>query len=78
MIIDWNLREVKEHIDKIAFAERDARMDGFVTWKCKQELYEILWYVEDKLEECSNYSGEEDFVKAREFRKMWAILKGDK
>ena len=77
MIVNWSLSEIKNNVDKIAYAENDRYMDGHVTWKCKQELYEVLWYVEDKLAKCSTYSGEEEFVKAREFQKMWDILKGE-
>ena len=77
MIVDWSLSEIKNNVDKIAYAENDRYMDGNVTWKCKQELYEVLWYVEDKLAKCSTYVGEEEFVKAREFQKMWDILKGE-
>lgn len=78
MIIDWSLKTIKEEVDKIKFAESDPRMDGFVTWGCKKELYEVLWYIEDTLEECSTYVGEEDFVKEREISRMWDIMKGDK
>jgi len=78
MIIDWSLKTIKEEVDKIRFAESDPRMDGFVTWGCKKELYEVLWYIEDTLEKCSTYTDEEEFVKAREINRMWDIMKGDK
>ena len=52
MIKNWNADDIKREIDKIAWAECDNRMDGFVTWKCKQDLYDILWYVEEKLSKC--------------------------
>jgi len=78
MIIDWSLKTIKEEVDKIRFAESDPRMDGFVTWGCKKELYEVLWYIEDTLEKCSTYADEEEFVKAREINRMWDIMKGDK
>ena len=45
MIIDWSLEKVKEEVDKITFAESDPRMDGFTTWGCKKDLYEILFRV---------------------------------
>jgi hypothetical protein len=41
-------------------------MDGFVTWGCKQDLYEILWFVEDELAKCSTYEDEAEYVKKRE------------
>ena len=66
MIKDWSLKEVKNNIDKITYGANDARMDGFVTWGCKQDLYQILWYCEDALEKCSTYEGEDEYVKKRE------------
>ena len=77
MIKNWNVEEIKREIDKIAWAECDNRMDGYVTWTCKKELYDLLWYVEDKISKCSTYAGEEDFIKDRNFHKMWDALKGD-
>jgi hypothetical protein len=74
MIKDWSLQEVKNNIDKITYGANDARMDGFVTWGCKQELYQILWYCEDALEKCSTYADEDDYVKRRDQEKMLKTL----
>ncbi len=65
MITDWSITDIKAHVDKIAWAESDPRMDGFVTWGCKRDLYELLWYIEDKLEQCSTYSTEEELLETR-------------
>lgn len=77
MIKDWSLKDIKTEISKISWAESDPRMDGFVTWGCKQELYEILWYVEEKLRKCSTYAGEDDFLKEHDKKMMWRILNED-
>ena len=66
MIQDWNKADICNEIRKITFAAKDPRMDGFVTWGCKQDLYEILWFVEDELAKCSNYTDEDEYVKKRE------------
>ena len=55
MIKDWSIAEIKAQVDKIAWAEADPRMDGFVTWRCKEDLYSLYWYIEDKLNNCSHY-----------------------
>jgi len=78
MIIDWSLKTIKEEVDKIRFAGGDKYMDGFTTWGCKKDLYEILWYVEKALDECDTYSNEDDFLEEHEKELMWSILKGDK
>ena len=62
MIKNWSMDAIKQEIDKIAFAESDPRMDGFVTFGCKKELYEVLFYVQSKLNKCSTYVGEEEWV----------------
>ena len=78
MIIDWSVEKVKKEVDKITFAEGDPRMDGFTSWGCKQDLYEILWYVEEALKECGTYSNEDDYIKEHQTDEMWDILKGKK
>ena len=78
MIIDWSKQTIKEEIDKIKYAEGDRYMDGFVTFKCKKDLYEVLWYVEKRLSECSTYQGEKEFIEMHETDKMWNILKGER
>jgi len=60
MIRDWDVTRIKAQVDKIAWAESDPRMDGYVTWGCKRDLYELSWYIEDKLEQCSTYNVPEE------------------
>ena len=75
MIIDWNLKKVKEQIDKIVLAATDPKMDGYTTWGAKKDLYAILWYAQDKLKECSNYADEDKFVKKREQDKLIELIR---
>lgn len=70
MIQHWSIKEIKSQIDQISFAESDPRMDGFVTWGCKKDLYKILWYVEDKLSKCSTYAGEKEFLEEQRSNKI--------
>ena len=74
MIKKWNTSKIKSQIKEITFVATDPRMDGFVTWGCKQDLYEILWFVEDELDNCTTYAGEEDFVKRRKQQKILKAL----
>ena len=64
MIRDWNKSDICNDIRKITYAANDARMDGFVTWGCKQDLYEVLFYVQQELDKCSTYGDiEQDYLK---------------
>lgn len=78
MIVDWSLSDLKQGVNKISFAESDPRMDGFVTWGCKKDLYELLWHIEDALDKCSTYAGEEEFVRERDKQKIFEALGGTK
>jgi len=76
MIIDWSMRDIETQINKITWAATDPRMDGFNTWARKKELYHLLWHIEDSLDKCSTYAGEEAFVREREKTKTFNALKG--
>ena len=77
MYVDWDIGKIKDAIDRIKYAESDPYMDGFVTWQCKRDLYQILWWAEDALQKCSTYHDEEEFVKQRNINKMWDTLKDE-
>lgn len=76
MIKDWNVREIKDLISRIGYHESDAGQTGYVTWKLKQELYEVLWHTEKVLKNCSNYGEEEKlFLKKHDQSEMLETLK---
>tara|TARA_B110000977_G_scaffold195197_1_gene273182 strand:+ start:6600 stop:7391 length:792 start_codon:yes stop_codon:yes gene_type:complete len=67
MIKDWSLDTIKNEINKIAYGESDPRMDGYTTFGCKQDLYKVLFHVQEKLNNCSTYEGERGWAKAAVF-----------
>ena len=60
MIKDWNKRSICSEISKITWRATDPNMDGFNTWECKRELYDILFYVQSELDKCATYASIED------------------
>ena len=75
MIKDWNTQEILREIRKITIAATDPYMDGFNTWGCKRELYEILFFLQQELDECSTYGDvEEEYLKRYEQNKLLKIL----
>ena len=75
MIIDWDANEIIHEINKIAWAERNPYETGYNTVKCKQDLYTILWHVQDCLERCHTYSGEDEWIKQQEANRTLERLK---
>ena len=75
MIKDWNRQQIEQEIWKIKFAATDPRMDGFVTWGCKQDLIRLKYLIEDALEDCSTYVGEQEFIDQLEAERTFRALK---
>ena len=75
---DWNREKIEQDIWKIKWAATDPRMDGFVTWGCKQDLILLKYYIEDMLAECSTYVEEQEFIDKLEAEKTFKALKNSK
>ena len=75
MIKDWNREKIEQEIWKIKWAATDPRMDGFVTWGCKQDLILLKYYIEDMLDQCSMYVGEQEFIDKLEADRTFTRLK---
>jgi hypothetical protein len=69
--------KIKNYLYSIKMREGDPYMDGYVTSKAKRELFEIYWYIEDMLEDCGTYVGEDEWKAQREKDKMLNKLSGE-
>jgi len=74
MIKDWSVKDICQEVRKITLAATDGHMDGFNTWGCKKDLYQLLWFIEDELSKCSNYADEAEFIKVRDQKQMLKAL----
>lgn len=70
-----NRNEVERQINAAVHQCRDPRMDGFTTWGIKQDLYQVLWCVEEALRRCPKYAPEQEWLKEQEKQKVIRILK---
>ena len=82
MIIDWNVHSIISELEKCHWATTDPRMDGFTTWRCKQDLYRVQFALEDMLKNCPTYAGEQEWLAeqqlARDQTQMWSALSAKK
>ena len=75
MIKRWNTQDICNQIRQITFAATDPRMDGFNTWGCKRELYELLFFVQQEIDKCSTYGDiEEEYLKKHDQEMMLRAL----
>ena len=46
---------VQNYVDHLYREINHPHNDGFMTWEMKKKLYEIIYYVEEKLDTCPTY-----------------------
>ena len=82
MIIDWNVDSIVSELEKCYRATTDPRMDGFTTWRCKQDLYRVQFALEDMLNKCPIYAPEQEWLDQqqleRDQRQVWSALSAKK
>ena len=79
MIKNWSVPEIENQLQRIYYACTDPRMDGFVTWGYKQDLYHVKFLVDELLKKCPDYSVEAAWLEQqqteREKKQVWRELK---
>ena len=82
MIIDWNVNHIISELEKCYWATTDLKMDGFSTWRCKQDLYRVQFALEDMLKKCPTYAPEEQWLAEQQLERdqtqMWSALRAKK
>jgi hypothetical protein len=74
MIKNWSADQVISELQKIYFATTDPRMDGFITWGYKQDLYRVQFALEDMMKRCPKYHGEQEWLDERQKELVWKAL----
>ena len=74
MIKHWNVENVVNQLRSCSYAMSDPGMDGFVTWGCKQDLYNIKFILDDIIENAPTYAGEQEWLEERAKEKTWKII----
>ena len=74
---DWDANAIRHGIWSMRAECTNPLNDGFVTWGTKQELYKLKWLVDESLAACSNYAGEEEWLKEQEQQRIINILKNE-
>lgn len=74
MIKHWNVDNIVNQLRSCGYAMNDPRMDGFITWGCKQDLYTVKFILEEILENSPTYAGEQEWLDERAKEKTWKII----
>ena len=58
-------KEMQKRIRGIISQMNDPRHDGFVAFGAKQELWEIIWMVDEALSDAPEFSTEQEWLDSR-------------
>jgi hypothetical protein len=64
-------------INSILYDARDMKLDGYVQFGAKQDLYRLKWILDDALSKCPTFSIEDEWLKEQEQKKIIKILSND-
>jgi tellurite resistance protein len=55
----------------------DSRVDGYIAFGIKQDLYRLKWILDAAIKRCSTFSGEEEWLREQEKQRVIRILKDE-
>ena len=71
----WDATDVMSQISSLARECSSPYNDGFIGWGCKQDLYQIQEAINEALQRCPTFSGEQEWLTEREQQRIIKILK---
>jgi hypothetical protein len=74
---NWDVANVAQQINTMAYECSSSYNDGYVAWGVKQDLYKIKELVDDALKRCPTFSPESAWLHEQEQKKIIKILKND-
>lgn len=64
-------------INAVKYDACDMRLDGYVQWGAKQDLWRLKWILDKSLKDCPHFSIEDEWLKEEEQKQIIRILKDE-
>lgn len=71
----YSITKAAQEINAAAYDATDSKMDGFICWGAKQDLYRLKWILDDALARCPKFSPEDDWLKEQEKERLLTLLR---
>ena len=68
--MSWSVSKIKGDLQMMTYECRHPRNDGYTTFGIKKDLMEIKFLLEDLLEKCPTFAGEEEWMHERLINKL--------
>jgi hypothetical protein len=73
----YDITEAARVINAAAYDASDMKVDSYLQWGAKQDLYRLKWIIEDALRRCPQFSIEPEWLREQEQKKLIKILSND-
>lgn len=73
----YDVAKAAREVNAAAYDACDMKLDGYIQWGAKQDLYRLKWIVEDALKRCPTFSPEQEWLREQEQKKIIKILSND-
>jgi len=73
----YNITNAAREINAAAYDASDMRIDSYLQWGAKQDLYRLKWILEDALKRCPVFGPEQEWLQEQEKKKVIKILSND-
>jgi hypothetical protein len=73
----YNITTAILEVNKASRECCDPKLDGFVAFGIKQDLYSLKFILEDAIRRCPTFSGEAEWIREKEKEKVIRILKDE-
>ena len=70
----WDVASVAQNINAAAYECSSPYNDGFTGFYTKQDMYRMKWLIEDALNRCPTFAGEDEWLREQEKKKVIKIL----
>lgn len=74
---NWDLADIYNQIRSLSGTVNSRYNDGFTAFYAKQDLYQIKWFVDEQLKRSPKFSGEDEWLREEEKKKVVEILKDE-
>ena len=72
--IRWDKLDIERQINRMAGEINSPYNDGFTGFYTKQDMYRMKWLIEDALNRCPTFAGEDEWLREQEKKKVIKIL----
>ena len=72
---NWDMNSISHQIWTMRHEATSPYNDGFTGFNTKQDLYRLKWQIDEALEACSTFAGEDEWLQKHEQERIIKILK---